>query len=161
MRKLLSVMCALSIFIFIGVLIYTGDILLPDFWTELAVGLMFIAIGILYWSFKSEINRFIKGEENFDPRFDHVEAWLFYSRNIRYKKGERNPKKNDPRRKLVCNTITKKAYYVDRVVWKMIREGKIRWHSEDYQNLEKWCAKMGYELIRKDARESHLLNLGT
>lgn len=160
MRKFLSIACALLVFTFVGILIYLEDLVLPEFWSELAAGLMLLAIAILYWGFKPEINDLIRSKKPFDPRFDHVEAWLFYDPEISYEKGERHPKKNDPRNKLVCNTITKKAYYVDSFVWRMICDGRIRWHSEDDQDLKRWCRKMGYELVKKDARESHLLDLG-
>lgn len=160
MRKLLSIICALTFFIFVGMLIYMEEIWLPSFWAELAAGLALVAVGILYWGFEPEIRVLIKGKKPFDPRYDHVEAWLFYGPETGYEKGERHPQKNNPRSKLVCNTITRKAYYVDREIWKMICEGRIRWHSTDHQDLKKWCRSMGYELVRKDARESHLLDLG-
>lgn len=149
-------------FIFVAWLIHARGVVLADFWTQLAVGLTLVAIGILYWGFKSEINNLVKGARpKFDPRFGHVEAWLFYGPGISYAQGERHPKKNNPRKKLVCNTVTKKAYYVDSTVWEMIREEKIRWHSDDDQVLDKWCTKMGYELVKKDARLSYLLDLGS
>ena len=135
-------------------------VLLPSFWTELAAGLTLLAIGVLYWGFKPEINNLVRGRKPFNQRFNHVEAWLFYDPSTSYRKGERHPKKKNPHNKLVCNTITKKAYYIDRVVWRMICDGEIRWHSAVDQNLEKWCKKMGYKLMKKDARESHLLDLG-
>lgn len=158
MGKSLSIVSALIIFSFVGLLIYKGYVILPDFWTQLAVGLIFLAVGVLSWSFKSEIINLVKGEKlKFDPRFNHVEAWLFYGPEISYEKGERHPRKNNPRKKLVCNTHAKKAYYVDRVVWEMIYDEKIRWHSEDDQDLKEWCTKMGYELFKRDAREVDLL----
>lgn len=160
MRRTLSVICALGIFSFVALLVYRGDVLLPAFWAEFAAGLALTGIAALYWGFKPEINRTLRGKASFDPKFDHIEAWLFYGPKVHHSKDERDPEKNNPRHKLVCNTITKKAYYIDSVVWRMIRDGKIRWHSDADQDLEKWCIKMGYELVKKDARESHLLDLG-
>ena len=161
MRKLLSTVGAVIIFIFVGSLIYMRGVVLSDFWTQLAVGLFFLAIGILGWGFKSELNYLVKGKApKFDPRYDHVEAWLFYGPEISYEKGERDPKKNNPRSKLVCNTITKKAYYVNRDVWEMIRGDRIRYHTDDEQDLEEWCKNMGYELVKRDAREYDLLDRG-
>lgn len=92
-----------------------------------------------------------------DLTFDHVEAWLFYPHEISYGRKERDPKRNNPRMKLVCNTITKKAFFVDDDVWRMIYEGQIRWHSEDEQDLERWCRKMGYQLFKRDARLADML----
>lgn len=116
-------------------------------------------MSVLYWGFKPEINRLVKSRR-LDPRFDHIGAWLFYPPEISYEKGERDPRKNNPRNKLVCNTKTRKAYYVDNIVWKMIYNGKIRWHSEDEQDLQKWCDENDYELVKEDARVADLLDLG-
>jgi hypothetical protein len=159
-RETLSAIFVLGIFSFVVVLAYRGDVILPAFWAEFAAGLAMTGIAVLYWGFKPEIDRTLKDRSSFDPKFDHIEAWLFYGPKVHLSENNIGPEKNSPRHKLVCNTVTKKAYYIDSVVWRMICDGKIRWHSDIDQDLDKWCAKMGYELVRKDARESHLLDLG-
>jgi hypothetical protein len=93
----------------------------------------------------------------FDRRFDHVEARLFYPLNIKYENGERDPRKNNPRHKLILMTDLRKAYRVGKYAWNLIYEDRIRWHSEDEQNLEEWCKKEGYTLIPLDATEDRLL----
>jgi hypothetical protein len=93
----------------------------------------------------------------YDPRFRHVEARLFYPPQISYEKGERDPRKNNPRHKLVLLIDLKEAYRVGTYAWNLIFEEKIRWHSEDDQDLEKWCEKEGYTLYKRDATEELLL----
>jgi len=88
---------------------------------------------------------------------DHVEAWLFYDQDVDYIKGERDPKKLNPRHKLVVNNATKKAYFMDSATWKLVKENKIRWHSDNVQDLEEWCVSMGYQLMSRDARLYDLL----
>jgi len=91
-----------------------------------------IVIGLLYSA--SHLR-----DRDLATRLNHVEARLFYPPEISWAAKERDPKKNNPRKKLVCNTVTRKAYYVDDVIWDMIRENKIRWISEDDQDIEEWC----------------------
>lgn len=138
---------------------------LVDIKTPLVISLcvlVFVAT-CLFWPRKKDLGVTLENDvtqtTRLDPRFNHVEAWLFYESKIDYDKGERDPKKNNPRFKLVCNTSTKKAFYVDNIVWKMILEDKIRWHSEDYQNTQQWCDSTGYKLIKRDAREADLLQI--
>jgi len=63
MRKVLSVISAVALFLIVGWLIYSGTAILTDFWTELAVGLTLLVFGILYWGFKPEIIRLVKGKK--------------------------------------------------------------------------------------------------
>jgi hypothetical protein len=95
--------------------------------------------------------------KNAKPNFDHVEARLFYPKKYSWEKGERDPKKNVPRLKLVLVKDLKKAYYVGDYALKLIQNGKIRPFSEDEQDLAEWCRKHGYVLIPEDGTEDKLL----
>jgi hypothetical protein len=159
MRKLISVICALSVIVIVTLIVVIGHADLSTLGGELAAALVIVALSVLYWGWKPDIDHLV-GKRRLDPRFDHIEAWLFYDPKISYEKGERSPRKSIPRWKLVCNTRTRYCYYVDDVVWSMIYNGRIRWHSVDEQDLQKWCDGMNYELIKQDAREPDLLNLG-
>ncbi|MHA2345643.1 MAG: hypothetical protein ACXACP_02890 [Candidatus Hodarchaeales archaeon] len=106
---------------------------------------------------QSKIKRAEPIISQYDQRFKHVEARLFYPPEIKYEKGDRDPKRNNPRLKLILLTDLKKAYWVGKYAWNLIYEDKIRWHSEDKQNIEEWCKREGYTLIPRDATESNLL----
>lgn len=99
----------------------------------------------------------IEANEKLDPKFSHVEAWLFYPPSISYAKRQRDPKKNLTRFKLVVLTDLKRAYRVGNYVMSLILLDKIRWHSDDEQDLKEWCEKRGYTFIDKDAIEQDLL----
>jgi hypothetical protein len=64
MRAIISVMVASILFIFVAYLAYSAGIILPDYWTQLAVVLTAIALGILYWGFRPRINRLVKERGN-------------------------------------------------------------------------------------------------
>jgi hypothetical protein len=51
---------AFVLFIFVVYLAYSGSIVLPDYWTQLAVALTATALAILYWGFKPRIDGFLK-----------------------------------------------------------------------------------------------------
>jgi len=51
---------AFVLFIFVVYLAYSGSIVLPDYWTQLAVALTATALAILYWGFKPRIGGFLK-----------------------------------------------------------------------------------------------------
>lgn len=92
-----------------------------------------------------------------DPKFEHLEARLFYPPDVSWEKGERTPHKNNPRHKLVLVTDLKKAYYVGKYAWNLILLDKIPWFSDDEQDLRKWCISEGYEYIPKNGTEKKLL----
>lgn len=92
-----------------------------------------------------------------DPRLKHVEARLFYSSDVNWEKKQIDPKKNNPRHKLILVKDLKKAYHVGTYAWDLILKNKIEWFSEDDQDLEEWCKKRGYTLIPDDASEDKLL----
>jgi len=58
MRTPISIIVAVVLLVFVGYLAYSGRIALLDYWTGLAVALTGIALGILYWGFKPQIDRF-------------------------------------------------------------------------------------------------------
>jgi hypothetical protein len=60
MRKPVAIVGACLLFITIGWLLGTGQANLFDFLTQLAVALAMTAVGLLYWGFRPEINRFFK-----------------------------------------------------------------------------------------------------
>lgn len=64
LRKVLSIAGAVAILAFVGFLIYTGSVSMPDYWTGVAVGLTLVAFGIIYWGFKPEIHRLIKAKKD-------------------------------------------------------------------------------------------------
>lgn len=64
MRRILSVAIAFFLFLAVGYLIFSGNIVILDFWTGLAVALIPMAIAVLIWGFKSEITHPVKGEKN-------------------------------------------------------------------------------------------------
>lgn len=63
MRKTLSIVVSLIVFGFVVWLILAGSVNLPMYWTEVAAGLTLIGIGVLYWGFKPDIVRWIKGKK--------------------------------------------------------------------------------------------------
>jgi len=64
MRKIFSVLGALILLSFVSYLICSGSVILPDYWTEVAVALTMMAIGLLVWGFKPEIMRLVKGKKS-------------------------------------------------------------------------------------------------
>lgn len=60
MRRIVSVVVAFILFTFILYLAYSGNIVLLDFWTGLAIALAMAALGVLYWGFRPQINRSFK-----------------------------------------------------------------------------------------------------
>jgi len=72
MRTIISVLVASIFFIFVAYLAYSGGIILPDYWTQLAVVVTAIALGILYWGFRPRINRLVKERAN--PQESKAEA---------------------------------------------------------------------------------------
>lgn len=67
------------------------------------------------------------------------------------------PKKNKPRLKLILVTDLKKAYWVGNYAWDLIFNNRVRWHSDNEQDLTEWCKKESYTLIKRDATEADLL----
>jgi hypothetical protein len=69
LRKPLSIIGALVLFGLVVVFQHQGLILLREFWTELAVGLTLVGIGILYWGWKPEIIHLVRqGRQPPSPR---------------------------------------------------------------------------------------------
>jgi hypothetical protein len=60
MRATISTITAIALLIIVVYLAYSGSITLPDYWTQLAVTLTAIALGILYWGFKPRIDSLLK-----------------------------------------------------------------------------------------------------
>lgn len=61
-RTLVSIVVAFVLLILVLYIAYSGNIILPDYWTQLAVALTAIALGVLYWGFEPQINSFLKGK---------------------------------------------------------------------------------------------------
>jgi hypothetical protein len=59
MRTLISIIAAVCIFIFVAILVNSGNVVLPDYWTALAVGLTIAALTVLVWGQKPRIMKFI------------------------------------------------------------------------------------------------------
>lgn len=57
MRRLVSVVIAIAIFIVILYVASSGSIVWPDYWTGLAVALTVAMLGVLYWGFKLQIKK--------------------------------------------------------------------------------------------------------
>jgi hypothetical protein len=74
MRRIISIIVASMLFIIVGYFILSGIILLTAFWTGLSVALIPIALGILYWGFKPQLNRLFK--ENRDTKESKVETTI-------------------------------------------------------------------------------------
>lgn len=62
MRTKISIIVATVLIIFVIYFAYSGNIALSDFWTQLAVALTIIALSILYWGFRPQIERFLRGK---------------------------------------------------------------------------------------------------
>ena len=60
MREKISVLFAFLLFLVVLFLISSGRVILPDYWTGLAVGLSIALLGVLYYGFKPRINQFLK-----------------------------------------------------------------------------------------------------
>src|SRR3972149_12004408 len=119
MRKSLSVLVAIILFLIVGYLLFSGGVNLLDFSTGLALLLAGSAITVLWWGFKPEIMRWLKKKptpdavaisSSLDHSLRHVEARLFYPVDVRWNKKQRDPKKNNPRLKLVLIKDLKEAY---------------------------------------------------
>lgn len=67
MRKPLSVIFALVPLILVALLAYWGLVALVEYWTQLAVGLTLLAVGVLYWGWKSEIDRWFAEKRSSEP----------------------------------------------------------------------------------------------
>lgn len=118
----------------------------------------------LWWKGKKTATDMSVIVSNFDPKLRHIEARLFYPSLPKWKRflhfnerKERNPKKKNPRHKLILVKDLKKAYYVGAYGWNLIVKDKIEWFSENEQDLEEWCKKEGYTLIPNEATEDSLL----
>jgi hypothetical protein len=67
MRKPLSVIFALVPLIFVALLAYWSLVILVEYWTQLAVGLTLLSVGILYWGWKPEIDRWFAEKRSSGP----------------------------------------------------------------------------------------------
>lgn len=88
MRRTLSIVGAVILILFAAYLIITGNVALPEFWTQVAGGLVIAAIGLLGWGFKPDIYRFLGIEGKASPRpagqtgrieaqYVHIEHWAY------------------------------------------------------------------------------------
>lgn len=111
------------------------------------IGITLIIIG--FW--KKSPNKLIK------PNFDHVIACFFYPEKYSWDKGERDPNKIVPRLKLVLVTDSEKGYYIGDYIMKLVKNRKIKWLSEDKQDLNEWCKNTGYKLIPEIGTEEKIL----
>lgn len=62
----------------------------------------------------------------YEPNFDHIEYWFFYSKKFKHELGERDPKKHVPRQKLVLIKDLKKAYYVGKYALNLVLSDEIK-----------------------------------
>jgi hypothetical protein len=60
MRRLVSIVIAVILFLIIIYLAVSGYIVMSDFWTGLSIALIPIALAILFWGFKPQIYGFLK-----------------------------------------------------------------------------------------------------
>ena len=67
MRKPLAVIFAFVPLIFVALLAYWSLVVLVEYWTQLAVGLTLLAVGILYWGWKPEIDRWFAEKRSSEP----------------------------------------------------------------------------------------------
>jgi len=122
-----------------------------------------VGVGLIYRGLKP--NESLEHEKVFfNPMFKHIEARLFYSPKRRWEETrviEKHwweiRKQKPSRSKLVLVKDLKKAYYVGTYAWNLIIERKIEWFAEDDQNIEEWCKREGYKLIKQNASEDNLL----
>lgn len=176
MRRMLSVVIASSLFLAVGYLVFSGNIVILDFWTGLAVASIPMAIAVLMWGFKSDILRWTRRSKyvvktsdlgwsgdlasRLDPKLSHVCAFFFYPKEISYEKGERNPMKNMPRFKAIVNYSTKEAFWMAEYAIELFRKGKIQWVSADGENEEEmseYLQKRAITLFRRPATKADLV----
>lgn len=165
MRRTLSVIGASVLFVVVGLLIKQGGVDFTEYSTQLAVILTTMSIGLLVWGFRPTFVHLFREKpisdlsveisRPLDPKFKIVEARLFYPRTI--SRERRDPKKVNPYHKLILIKDLKKAYYVGSYAWNLILTNKIEWFTEDDQDIEEWCKKEGYVLVKEDATEDYLL----
>lgn len=67
MRKPLSVIFALVPLIFVALLAHWSLVVLVEYWTQLAVGLTLLSVGVLYWGWKPEIDRWFAEKRSSEP----------------------------------------------------------------------------------------------
>jgi molybdopterin-guanine dinucleotide biosynthesis protein A len=172
-ERVISIIGAVVVFLFVGYLLFLG-VDLSYLTTELAVGLFFLGIGIIWWGFRSDIERWIKKKPDMrklDPRLEHVEACLFYPPEYRNKK-KIFQRRHKPIYELVLLTDSHIAFYLGEYVRSLILNGKINLHTEYLEKksydwykageknalvLVSWMRWNGYHLIERVANESDLL----
>jgi hypothetical protein len=128
------------------------------FTTQETLAILFLvaalALGIYFvWAWK-------KSPSKRPPKlsYDHLEARLFYPKKYSWERGERDPKRNPPRNKLIIVKDLKKAYYIGEYAWKLIDQNKIKWFSEDEQDLEEWCKSKDYTLFPEEGTKGKLFD---
>jgi hypothetical protein len=67
MRKPLAVIFAFVPLILVALLAYWGLVTLVEYWTQLAVGLTLLSVGVLYWGWKPEIDRWFVEKRSSEP----------------------------------------------------------------------------------------------
>jgi hypothetical protein len=60
MRKWISTVGIIIILVFVGALAFGGLVVLPDFWTSIAVGLFFVVFPLFYWGWTPQITRWFE-----------------------------------------------------------------------------------------------------
>jgi hypothetical protein len=84
MRKPLSVIFALLPLIFVALLAHWSLVILVEYWTQLAVGLTLLSVGIIYWGWKPEVDRWFADKRS--PKLDRQpESTLHLQPNLRNK----------------------------------------------------------------------------
>jgi hypothetical protein len=169
-REILSVVGAIAIIIILTTLLSTRVFNLSDVSSAFALVLVGSIFGILFWGFKPRVEQAIRGKPPekklalLDGKFRHIEARFFYPPKHRWEKIRVLKKhwweiwKQAPsHHKLVVVKDLRKAYYVGTYVWNLIAEGKIEWFSEEEQDIDEWCKREGYKLVKEDASEDKLL----
>jgi hypothetical protein len=63
MRTVISVIVAVSIFIFVAYLVQSGNVVQSDYWTALAVALTITGLTVLTWGQKPRIMKLVKGKK--------------------------------------------------------------------------------------------------
>jgi hypothetical protein len=66
MRRVVSIIVAVILFLLIVCLAFSGSIVWSDYFTGLAIALTTIILGVLYWGFKPQIHGFFKKNEKLE-----------------------------------------------------------------------------------------------
>ena len=100
--------------------------------------------------------------EKFDDRFRNVYGIFFYPKEVSWEKGDRDPRKNMLRFKVVVNHESKKAFWMVDYALGLFKDDKIQsvtMELEPYTNekMKRALKQLGFELQNKTAYESDLI----